>query len=234
MVQALTVTDLGVDFPHSAQVARVVRHRTDTKTGKQSRETVYVTFTAHLGTTYKNRDVEIWADPYGSDKPNKLVKSGTVNSYGNLSVALDLTRDTKLSVKFAGDARYKPRTVTNTVYTKVRISRTIGGYYKTQSAWGQRYHYLHKSKDPVISTTMTYYPDRKQRLHIRAYYQGAWRDTATQYFPLGTAGKSNITLTGTPVTNMRFRVRSSYVDTTSGDNVNTTTHGAWKYFIFAS
>jgi predicted transposase YbfD/YdcC len=42
VVQALTVTGLGVDFPHAAQVARVARHRTDTKTGKQSRETVYV------------------------------------------------------------------------------------------------------------------------------------------------------------------------------------------------
>lgn len=42
VVQALTVTDLGVGFPHAAQVAKVVRHRTDTKTGKQSRETVYV------------------------------------------------------------------------------------------------------------------------------------------------------------------------------------------------
>ncbi|MFF1748203.1 ISAs1 family transposase [Streptomyces mirabilis] len=42
VVQALTVTDLGVDFPHAAQVAKVVRHRTDTKTGKRSRETVYV------------------------------------------------------------------------------------------------------------------------------------------------------------------------------------------------
>ncbi|MFG2638913.1 hypothetical protein ACGFX8_35190 [Streptomyces sp. NPDC048362] len=42
VVQALTVTDLGLDFPHAAQVARVVRHRTDTKTGKQSRATVYV------------------------------------------------------------------------------------------------------------------------------------------------------------------------------------------------
>ncbi|MFF3062639.1 ISAs1 family transposase, partial [Streptomyces sp. NPDC057909] len=42
VVQALTVTDLAVDFPHAAQVAKVVRHRTDTKTGKQSRETAYV------------------------------------------------------------------------------------------------------------------------------------------------------------------------------------------------
>jgi hypothetical protein len=33
-VQALTGTDLGIDFPYAAQAARVVRHRTDTETGK--------------------------------------------------------------------------------------------------------------------------------------------------------------------------------------------------------
>jgi predicted transposase YbfD/YdcC len=40
VVQVLTVDDL--DFPHAAQVARVVRHRTCLKTGRRSRETVYV------------------------------------------------------------------------------------------------------------------------------------------------------------------------------------------------
>ncbi|MFE9139634.1 hypothetical protein [Streptomyces sp. NPDC007355] len=39
MVQALTVDDLG--FPHAAQAARVVRHRTCLTTGKHGRETVY-------------------------------------------------------------------------------------------------------------------------------------------------------------------------------------------------
>jgi hypothetical protein len=42
VVQVLTVTGLGIDFPHAAQVDRVVRHRTDTRTGRQSLETVYV------------------------------------------------------------------------------------------------------------------------------------------------------------------------------------------------
>ncbi|QIZ00730.2 hypothetical protein HEP87_52155 [Streptomyces sp. S1D4-11] len=42
VIKVLTDTELGVDFPHAAQVARIVRHRTDTKTGKRSRETVYV------------------------------------------------------------------------------------------------------------------------------------------------------------------------------------------------
>ncbi|MFF6781110.1 YncE family protein [Streptomyces sp. NPDC012510] len=191
-----------------------------------------VEFTAHLGKTYKNRKVEIWADPYGADKPNRLVKSGTVNSSGNLSVTVDLRRDTKLSVKFAGDARYKARTVTNTVYTKVAISSSISGHYKTRTAWGQKYHYVRKSKDPVLKTTMTYHPDRKQRLQLQFHYNGAWHDGGSEYFPLGTAGKSDVTLTGTPTTDVRLRFRSEYRDTGSGDNVNTTTYGAWKYFIF--
>ncbi|MGW3942641.1 ISAs1 family transposase [Streptomyces phaeochromogenes] len=40
VVQALTVDDL--NFPHVAQVARVVRHRSCLKTGRRSRETAYV------------------------------------------------------------------------------------------------------------------------------------------------------------------------------------------------
>ncbi|MDK1472404.1 ISAs1 family transposase [Streptomyces sp. 549] len=42
VVQALTITGLGVDFPHATQVAKIVRHRTQRRTGKRSRETVYV------------------------------------------------------------------------------------------------------------------------------------------------------------------------------------------------
>ncbi|MDX2915809.1 MULTISPECIES: YncE family protein [Streptomyces] len=191
-----------------------------------------VKFTAHLGKTHKNRKVEIWADPYGSDKPNRLVKSGTVNSKGDLSVTVDLRRDTKLSAKFTGDARYKAKTVTNTVYTKVAISSSISGHYKTKSVWGQKYHYVRKSKDPVLKTSMTYYEGRKHRLQLEYRYDGRWYDAGSEYFPLGTAGRSDVTLTGTPTTDIRFRFRSEYHDTTSGDNVNTTTYGPWKYFIF--
>ncbi|MCM2416523.1 ISAs1 family transposase [Streptomyces sp. RKAG293] len=39
--RALTITDLGLDFPHAAQAVRILRHRTDLTTGKASRETVY-------------------------------------------------------------------------------------------------------------------------------------------------------------------------------------------------
>jgi len=193
-----------------------------------------VKFTAHLGTTYKNRTVEIWANPYGSDKPDKLVKSGTVDSYGNLSVTLDLTRDTKLTAKFAGDTRYAPATATSTVGAQVKVSTALSGYYTTKTAWNHTYRYFHKSKDPVFDTTMTAYPGRKYKLEVQGYSDGAWHATHSEYFELGSGGTDTVELTGTPPTGVRFRIRSSYVDTSSGDNVNSTTHGSWKYFIFTS
>ncbi|MER7577816.1 hypothetical protein [Streptomyces sp. NPDC126514] len=39
MTRALTVT--GLDFPHAVQAVRVLRHRTDLKSGKCSRQPVY-------------------------------------------------------------------------------------------------------------------------------------------------------------------------------------------------
>ncbi|MEU6970933.1 ISAs1 family transposase [Kitasatospora aureofaciens] len=41
VTRALTVTDLGLDFPHVAQAVRILRHRTDLKTGTVSRQTIY-------------------------------------------------------------------------------------------------------------------------------------------------------------------------------------------------
>lgn len=40
-MRTLTVTGLGVDFPHVVQAAKVHRHRTDLKTGKVAREALY-------------------------------------------------------------------------------------------------------------------------------------------------------------------------------------------------
>ncbi|MFI7401758.1 Ig-like domain repeat protein [Streptomyces sp. NPDC049541] len=235
-----TVGYAGDDYHASAtatstvNVAKTATALTLDGNGKVYSYNTQVKFTAHLGTTYKNRTVEIYADPYGGDKPNKLVKSGAVDSSGNLSVSLYLTRDTKLTAKFTGDTRYAPATVTSTVGARVQVSTALSGYYKSQTAWNQTYRYFHKSKDPVFDTTMTPYPNRKYRVEVQGYSQGAWRATHSEYLVLGSDGRDTLELTGTPPTGVRFRIRSSYIDTTSGDNVNSTTYGTWKYFIFTS
>jgi hypothetical protein len=222
----------GATATHAVSVAKTATALTLNNNGKVYGYGSDVSFTAHLGTTYKNRTVEIWADPYGSDKPNTLVKRGTVDSSGNLSAAVHLTRDTKVSAKFTGDTRYAAKTVTNSVSTKVKISTSLSGSYKTATAWNQKYYYFRQSKDPVHNTTMSMYPGRKYQFQVQRYADGAWRTTDSEYLALDRYGKDSVTMTGTPPIGPRFRIRASYIDPASGDSVNTTTYGAWKYFVF--
>ncbi|MGY0060158.1 Ig-like domain repeat protein [Streptomyces sp. LZ34] len=218
----------------SVGVSRATPALTVNRNGKVYPYGADVSFTAHLGTTYTNRTVEIWADPYGSDKPKKLVKKGRVNSSGNLSVTVDMTRDTIVTAVFAGDARYAGRTVKSTAYAKVKISTSVSRHYKTGKIGSKTYYYFHKRTNPIFTTTMSYYPGRSQRFALEVYSSGSWYETGYDYFRLGAGGKSAVELTGARDTGVRARIRSSYVNGSSGDNVNSTTHGAWKYFTFTS
>ncbi|MFF2007467.1 Ig-like domain repeat protein [Streptomyces sp. NPDC058195] len=191
-----------------------------------------VTFTAHLGKTYKNRTVELWVDPFGADKPKKLAKSGKVNSKGNLSTVVDMTRDTTVTAVFKGDGRYAGKTVSSTAYAKVKVSTSISKQYKTAKIGTTSYKYFHKKTNPVFTTSMTYYKNRAHKLSLQLNYQGKWYDAGSDYFKLGTGGKTIITLQGPHDTGYRMRVRASYVNGSSGDTVNSTTHGAWQYFYF--
>ncbi|MFF3886924.1 Ig-like domain repeat protein [Streptomyces sp. NPDC001914] len=195
-----------------------------------------VSFTAHLGTTYKNRTVEIWANPYGGDKPNKLVKTGTVNSGGNISATIDMTRDTAVTAVFKGDARFKARTVTSTGYAQVKNSTVVSKHYKTAKIGSTSYYWFHKSTDPLLTTTMTYYPGRMQQVALQVYRAGAWRtaDNSPQYFKLGTNGRSAVTLKSPGTSGVKVRIRSSYINEHSGDTVNSTTYGSWKYLYFSN
>lgn len=191
-----------------------------------------VTFTAHLGTTYKNRVVEIYADPFGSDKPKKLLKKAKVNSKGTLSAVVDMTRDTAVTAVFAGDARYTSKTVKSTGYAHAKVSTSVSKHYKTGKIGSTTYYWFHKNTAPVITTTMNYYKGREQRLQLQVYYQGSWYDSASEYFPLAANGKSAVSLGAPGESGIRARVRSSYIDGSSGDSVNSTTHGGWKYLYF--
>nr|WP_210539292.1 hypothetical protein [Streptomyces sp. LBUM 1488] len=80
---------------------------------------------------------------------------------------------------------------------------------------------------------MTYSPGRKQRFDLQVYYNGAWRSSGSEYFALGTNGKSAVALEAPGQSGIRARMRSVYIKGSSGDNVNSTTYGAWKYLYFS-
>ncbi|MEU5095909.1 Ig-like domain repeat protein [Streptomyces sp. NPDC020996] len=193
-----------------------------------------VKFTAHLGTTYKNRTVEIWADPFGGDKPKKLIKSGTVNSSGNITATVDMTRDTLVTAVFKGDARYAPKTVKSTAYAKVKVSVAVSKHYKTAKIGTHTYYWFHKSTDPLLTTTMTYYPGRQQRFDLQVYYNGTWYSADSEYFPIGSNGKSAVSLGAPGESGIKARMRSAYINGSSGDSVNSTTYSSWKYLYFSN
>ncbi|MFF3415122.1 YncE family protein [Streptomyces sp. NPDC002698] len=193
-----------------------------------------VTFTAHLGTTYKNRTLSLYADTAGDGKGKYLVKTGTVNSAGNLSVTLLLKRDTTVSASFSGDARTAPKTATSWVGAKVKVSLSLSRHYKTATVNGYTKYYFRKTTNPLLTTTMTAYPSRAQKLEFQIYSGGAWRAAGYGYFNLDSTGKSVVQLGGTHQTGYSMRVRSSYINNSSNDSVNSTTHSSWKYFTFTS
>ena len=216
------------------KVSRAATSLSVNKNGKIYKYGTDVTFTAHLGTTYKNRTVEIWADPFGSDKPKKLIKTGKVNSNGNISAVVDMKRDTTVTAVFAGDARYAPKSAKSTAYARVKVSTAVSKHYKTAKIGSTTYYWFHKSTAPLLTTTMTYYPGRQQRFDLQVYYQGTWYSSDSEYFALGTNGKSAVSLGAPGESGIRARMRSVYVNGSSGDSVNSTTYGSWKYLYFSN
>lgn len=193
-----------------------------------------VGFTAHLGTTYKNRTVALYADPFGTDKPKKLLKTAKVNSRGDLSATVDMTRDTTVTAVFTGDARTAARTVKSTAYAQAKVSTTVSKHYRTGRIGSTTYSYFHKNTDPVFTTAMNYYTGRKQRFQLQVYYQGSWYDSGSEYFAVAKNGTSVVRLEAPGKSGIRARVRSSYINGSSGDTVNSTTYGGWKYITFTN
>ncbi|WP_330289324.1 YncE family protein [Streptomyces sp. NBC_00576] len=193
-----------------------------------------VRFTAHLGSTYKNRTVEIWVDPYGTDKPKKLIRSARVNSAGNLAVTVDMTRDTAITAVYKGDARFAPKSAKVTAYARVRISTAVSRHYKTAKIGSTSYYWFHKNTSPLLTTSMPYFPGREQRFDLQVFFEGAWYSLDSQYFGIDRNGKSAVELGAPGESGIRARMRSVYVDGASGDNVNTTTFGGWKYLYFSN
>ncbi|MET9911787.1 Ig-like domain repeat protein [Streptomyces sp. NPDC006476] len=220
----------------AVQVSRTATALSLNNNGKVYAYGADVKFTAHLGKTYKNRTVEIWADPFGADKPNKLVRSAKVNSSGNLTVTVDMTRDTAVTAVFKGDAQYAPKSVKVNAFAKVRVSTAITKHYKKAAIGSHTYYWFHKNTAPIVTTTMTYYRGRAQRLELEIYYQGKWypSEDSPQYFALGTNGKSAVNLGAPGQSGIKARVRAAYVNGASGDTVNTTTLSDWKYIYFTN
>ena len=117
-----------------------------------------VTLTAHLGATYANRDVSIYAQPYGTTT-RRLITSGRVSASGNLSVSYAPATDTTFSAVFTGDARYAPKTVITHVEVRAAVSPSDRGWYSSASSGGVLYRVFHQGGS--LNATAMVAPNKK-------------------------------------------------------------------------
>ncbi|KQX45503.1 MULTISPECIES: hypothetical protein [unclassified Streptomyces] len=190
-----------------------------------------VTYTASLGWTYRNRVVEIWSDPYGPE-PKRLLKRGTVNSAGKLAVTVKMTRDSYVSAVFAGDTRSGAATATSAVNTRAGLTTALTRHYKWTKIGTIWYQTYHQTADPLVTAWHNPYPGRKTRYDLQVWYDGAWRYAGSDLIPLNSGGMVYFAFDGDGAAGVRARVRTSYIDDVSGDRVNSTNYGPWKYFNF--
>ncbi len=187
-----------------------------------------VSFTAHLGSTYKSRTVEIWADPSGSDQAKRLIKRGTVNSAGNLVASIRLTRNTTMTAVFTGDARNAARTVTATVGTKVSLGLKLTKPYKTAKISGTTYAYYHAKSPVPLAVSMTGAANRQVYVVLEHYYKNKWQVLDHEYFD----ATERLMLSGDGLIGVKLRIRIAYVKGSSGDSLNTTTWTPYQYVYF--
>ncbi|MEU4626166.1 hypothetical protein AB0G04_40085 [Actinoplanes sp. NPDC023801] len=187
-----------------------------------------VSFTAKLGTTYKNRVVEIWADPAGADQARRLVKRATVSKSGYVSASVRLTRNTTVSAVFTGDARTAPRTVYTNVGTKAYLKLHLSRHYKTAKIGSLKYRFYRTNSVAWFTNEMNSGSQRLVYVQVQRYTNGKWKNWDGRYFD----ATDILFLPGTGLTGAKFRIRTAYVKGSSGDSMNSSTWTPYQYFTF--
>jgi hypothetical protein len=173
--------------------------------------------------------VAIYAHPYGGK--TVLVKSGTVDSHGNVTAYYKLAHNTTFIAEFAGDYRYAPKTVAGSVHTYVAISEKLSGYYTSTYYGSTLYRVYHHTAKEQLAVTVT--PNKAGQcvvFRVQRYYSGAWHtQSTTPRSSLSSTSTGRQQMSLTKAVNSRFRVAAEYVHS-SKDNTNLTTWGGWLYF----
>ena len=191
-----------------------------------------ISVTAHLGSTYTNRTVAVYAQTVGSAK--KLLKQATVSSTtGNLSVALTTPYTTTFTVVFNGDARYAARTVTHKVTVLGRVSLAINGWASYVNVGGIVYRLYHHTGHLDVDSTV--WPNKYGECvwyEVQEYYGGAWHPNKdTPCAPLSAASKLSGYLSFTSADlGPHYRIRAHYLPPSS-DTKNAANITGWQYLV---
>ena len=190
-----------------------------------------VTLTVTLKTTGSAHDVSLYATPSGAAR--RLVATGTADAKGKWYVPYTITKTTKFTAVFAGDADDAPASASRTLSAYARVTdRLTGGYTTSKSSSGVVYDVFHSKGTLTLYTTVA--PNKHGEClepETQQYDKGAGWHVDTKYgcdkldrdshdaapFSLGLAAGD------------RYRIRGDYQRGKDGSNLDA--HGPWLYFM---
>jgi hypothetical protein len=170
------------------------------------------TVTARLLSHTTSRTVSIWAAGAGSSK--RLVRTGTVDSAGNLTVKVTgLTRNTTFSATFDGDDNFSAGSASRAVKVAGRTTMT-----STSTARKGSYHLFKAGSKPVITGTVSSpNPNGCVRVAGQRLVGKVWRTfDSISCLRLSSASKFAVRLLGSYPPGTRVRVRATF----TGGSVN--------------
>jgi hypothetical protein len=180
-----------------------------------------VRVTAHLAdfADLTTKTVSIYKTPYSGAKT--LVKTAAVDSLGNLSAVVTLTKNTKFVAEWAGEDGWLPaKSKAKTVGVHVLASTKISGNYGTSG----KYKLFHAGDTVKQTGTVRPNPAGKSlRFIAQQHLNGGWRTIATANFRIKSTGSVNAYLTAPRGT---FRARNQFV----GDADHLGDTSAWRFF----
>ena len=185
--------------------------------------------TAHLGTTYTNRAVTIYAQQSGFSKVR--IASGNVGPKGYLFGSVQVRRNTVYSAAFAGDVRHAPVVVTLLRKTHASSAMTLLNYYGTNSGGYRLYHKSqfprqHAHVDPYKSGQCVYYD-------VQDYVSGKWHDLGfSDCFALDSKSNTDAYFDARDYGVVGRKYRSGFWY--AGDRINEGQGSLWRYFTITS
>jgi len=180
--------------------------------------------TAHLGTTFTNRRVTLYARPFQRDRTQ--IRSGSVDATtGNLSASYTMSRRTRFVAKFGGDLKYRPAWARVVVLARAVVHEHLRGGYASDGA----YRLFHVTENPVLGVHMLPELDGVCLLfRAERHYNGAWHLVATGCVSTDSDGRAIGVLTGDHHLDSPYRVRARW----RGTFALLSKSGAWQRLKF--
>ncbi len=187
----------------------------------------------HLGTTDGDRSVTVYAKPAGATKLT-LLKTGTVNSAGNLTLGYSAPHTTTFYARFTGDASYAPRTVSAGASVAAAVSTKISGYYASERIGSVAYRLYHHTAK--LSAAVSVAPNKHGecvKLEVQEFSKGQWHASlVTGCAKLGTRSTAGIGLAlSHDALGVHYRIRGDYLH--GSDITNLSAESGWQYFVVA-